>query len=315
MLSVLLFLMMPQMAYSSTTIIWKEQAVVTGPTMTLGDLADLSGDDPARVAVLQTVSMGEVPGPGQTRYLTGDILLARLTFAGINPDTEGWLLPDNIFVTTLSQTISKERMNQEMAEALIAMIPYPKEDVTIQLRGVLTDINIPVGGYQIRAKFPNGIRYTGPTQAIAEIWVNNRPVKSIYLVYDVQVLVDAYIIKGHVPAHQFLTEEDLVVEKRSLAKLPLRAVKDMAIISTYWTRRTLSPGTVLTEDMLDIPPAAKRNNQVTIIIDTNGIMLTTYGLALQDGRPGDIIRVRNIETKRIIMTKVQPNGTVVPLGL
>jgi len=89
----------------------------------------LSGDDPARVAVLQAVNMGEIPRPGQTRYLTGDILLARLSAAGISPRAEGWSLPSGILVTTLSQTVAKELIDRQVSAAFMERI------TTNRLRG------------------------------------------------------------------------------------------------------------------------------------------------------------------------------------
>lgn len=309
------FLVSPQTVFSSTVLTWKDEVAVTGPTMELGDLAYLAGDDPARVAVLRTIGMGEAPGPGQTRILTGDVLLARLAAAGIDLQSEGWITPGSIIVTTLSQTVSKDLIEQKVTEAFSGKIPYPKEDVTFKARSRLDDVQISQGSYEIKTKFPRGIRFAGPTQVVAEFWIDNKPVKSIYLVYDVQVLVNAYTVRNTVAVHQFLSDQDVAVEKRTLSSLPSRAIKDTTLLKSYWTRRKLSPGTVLTEDMLDIPPVAKRNSQVTIIVSHNGISLTTYGLAMQDGRPGDVIRVQNVESKRIIMAKVQQNGTVVPLGL
>jgi flagella basal body P-ring formation protein FlgA len=303
------------MVFSSTVLTWKEEVSVTGPTLKLGDLAYLAGDDPARVAVLQTISMGEAPGPGQTRILTGDILWARLSAAGVNPQSEGWATPGGVIVTTLSQTVSRELIEEKVTEALSGNISYPKEDVTLIAKGRLNDMQIPVGAYDIMVKFPRGIRFVGPTQVVAEILMDKKPVKSVQLVYDVRVSVKAYAVKNSVAAHQFLSDQDVTVEKRTLSSLPSRAIKDATLLKSYWTRRQLSPGTILTEDMLDIPPVVKRNSQVTIIIDYKGISLTACGLALQDGRPGDVIRVQNVESKRIIMAKAQQNGMVVPLGL
>lgn len=312
-MGILVYLLPSRTAFSAA-IAWQDQATVAGPTIKLGDLADLSGNDPSRIAVLRAVNMGQAPAPGQTSYLTGDILLARITAAGVNPLAEGWTIPDKIAVTTLSQTVPRVIIEQKILKALSEKVPYPPEDVTQNIRSGLTDLQVPVGAYVINVKFPNGVRFVGPTQATAEIWVDGRLVKTIYLVCDVQVMVQAFVVNKTVAPHRYITPADITVEKRSLASLPVRALKDDTAIKSYWTRRTLQPGTVLTEDMLDIPPVIKRNGQVTITIDTGAVFITAVGLALQDGRPGDVIRVQNVETKRIIMAKVQATGIVVPLG-
>ena len=44
-----------------------------------------------------------------------------------------------------------------------------------------------------------------------------------------------------------------------------------------------------------------------------GFTISGTGLALQDGRPGDFIRVRNVDSKRIVVAKVTADGTVAPV--
>lgn len=312
-MSILLILALCRMAFAAT-LVWQEQATVAGPTIQLGDLALLSGDDPARLDVLRAVNMGGAPAPGQTSYLTGNILLARIMAAGIDPAAEGWVIPERVTVTTLSQIVPGEVIAQKVTQALMGNVSYPPADVTVKIRGGLADAQIPVGAYEIKVKFPNGVRLAGPTQATAEIWANGRAAKTIYLACNVQVLVPAIVVTSPVAPHKFVSPANVTVEKRSLASLPVRALKDDSPLKLYWTRRTISPGTVLTEDMLDIPPVVTRNSPVTITVDNGTIYISASGLAMQDGRPGDIIRVQNVETKRIIMAKVQAKGTVIPLG-
>ena len=311
--SILFFLTLCPAVFAAT-LVWQEQATVAGPAIQLGDLALLSGDDPDRLDVLRAVNMGRAAAPGQTSYLTGDILRARIMAAGIDPMVEGWTIPERVTVTTLSQIVPGEAITQKVTQVLMGQVPYPPADVTVKIRGSLAEVPIPVGAYEIKVKLPNGVRLVGPTQVAAEIWASGRLAKTIYLVCDVQVQVQAIIVTSPVAPHKFITPADITVEKRSLASLPVRALKDDSALKLYWTRRTISPGTVLTEDMLDIPPVVTRNSPVTITVDNGTIYISAFGLAMQDGRPGDIIRVQNLETKRIILAKVQAKGTVVPLG-
>ena len=44
-----------------------------------------------------------------------------------------------------------------------------------------------------------------------------------------------------------------------------------------------------------------------------GFRISGKGLALQDGRPGDCVRVRNIRSQRIVVANVRRDGTVEPL--
>jgi len=58
----------------------------------------------------------------------------------------------------------------------------------------------------------------------------------------------------------------------------------------------------------------KRNTLVVIKIETAGISITADGKALTEGAFGDIIKVRNADSDRIISCKVNYDGTVSPAG-
>jgi flagella basal body P-ring formation protein FlgA len=57
----------------------------------------------------------------------------------------------------------------------------------------------------------------------------------------------------------------------------------------------------------------ERNQTVTIRAETQGLLITAIGTSLQKGQVGEYIRVRNIDSKRIIFAKVCEDGTVKPV--
>jgi flagella basal body P-ring formation protein FlgA len=57
----------------------------------------------------------------------------------------------------------------------------------------------------------------------------------------------------------------------------------------------------------------KRNQNVVIKIDRLGILVTATGKTVQEGKVGEYIRVRNVDSKRIILAKVNEDGTVEPV--
>jgi flagella basal body P-ring formation protein FlgA len=61
------------------------------------------------------------------------------------------------------------------------------------------------------------------------------------------------------------------------------------------------------------PIIAKRNQKVVIRIDGPGFLITALGKAMQDGRAGEYIKVRNADSQRIILVKVKEDGSVEPV--
>lgn len=60
------------------------------------------------------------------------------------------------------------------------------------------------------------------------------------------------------------------------------------------------------------PALVRRNQNVTMRITAAAFSITGTGVALQDGRAGESIRVRNIDSQRIITARVNGDGTVEP---
>jgi flagellar basal body P-ring formation protein FlgA len=59
--------------------------------------------------------------------------------------------------------------------------------------------------------------------------------------------------------------------------------------------------------------AVHRNENVVMRIKGDGFLLTAMGLALEDGRPGAMIKVRNVDSGRVVMAKVAADGAVEPV--
>ena len=57
----------------------------------------------------------------------------------------------------------------------------------------------------------------------------------------------------------------------------------------------------------------KRNQNVVIKVDKLGLVVTAIGKAMQDGRAGEYIKVRNVDSNRIILVRVNEDQTVEPV--
>jgi hypothetical protein len=66
-------------------------------------------------------------------------------------------------------------------------------------------------------------------------------------------------------------------------------------------------------EAVDAPKVVFRNQPVVIEIDSEYLKVTATGLPLEDGKAGQIIKVRNIDSKRDIIARVRADGTVAPV--
>ncbi|MBN2136649.1 MAG: flagellar basal body P-ring formation protein FlgA [Sedimentisphaerales bacterium] len=125
-------------------------------------------------------------------------------------------------------------------------------------------------------------------------------------------------------SHQVVTLSDLPAG----AVISRDNVKIEQVVSDYpepadWrapyglvAQRRLSRNTVLVKGMVgpaELPVLVKRNQNVVIRIDAGGLVITATGMAVEQGRAGDYVKVRNVDSQRIIMAKVHEDGTVGPV--
>jgi flagella basal body P-ring formation protein FlgA len=132
--------------------------------------------------------------------------------------------------------------------------------------------------------------------------------------------------KIYVPVHVALMDS-VVVSRRPVVRgqalraeaLMLNEVDISGLHKAYFTRiedavglrskRSISSGDTLHAGLLERARLIKRGGQVEIVANTAGLQVRMTGQALSDGSRGDRIKVRNLNSGRIV------SGTVVGSGL
>lgn len=104
--------------------------------------------------------------------------------------------------------------------------------------------------------------------------------------------------------------EDLREERRDVSEIPPGAVLDPAGIIGQRTTRALPSGAVWLDHHLRTPQLVTRGQIVRLNFRSGALAIEGLGKARQDGRPGDRIRVINVDTRREIVGIVTPAGEV-----
>jgi len=75
-------------------------------------------------------------------------------------------------------------------------------------------------------------------------------------------------------------------------------------------RRTLLPGEAIPVNAVDDAKLVTRGVPTQVVFQENGLTITTMGVPLQPGSLGELIRVRNSDTGRVIHGIVQADGRI-----
>jgi flagella basal body P-ring formation protein FlgA len=107
-----------------------------------------------------------------------------------------------------------------------------------------------------------------------------------------------------------LTEADVEALRGPVPGVPLRALPGVAAIAGVRASRDLAAGTVLTGSIVAAVPLVKSGQEVSLRARVGGIEARTLGIATQNGRVGDVIRVVNTDSRRTVVGRVTASGEV-----
>lgn len=308
-LAAVLLLAVPAWA-AGVTVAVNAEATVSGPHITLGELATITGDDRERVKALSALKLGAAPSPGHRLVLTGDTLGVRLAGAGGDYSDITWQVPPAITVTTAAQTISGERLLAAATAAVQSLVGGDADsEISIVPVGTAPDVMAPLGRLDIQAEIPGGVRLNAPTAVVVAISTDGRPFTTVSVRFNVRGYQQVVVAARNIAAHEEITAENVRSERRDIGKMA-GYITDISKVIGLAARRPVPAGTPLTEAAVDKPVVMKRGAAVTILVKAGDLVVAAGGQAMQAGREGELIRVQNAATKRIVSARVVDANTV-----
>jgi flagella basal body P-ring formation protein FlgA len=100
------------------------------------------------------------------------------------------------------------------------------------------------------------------------------------------------------------------VETRPSIDVPAGALTALVDPADLEATRPVRPGEIVTQHMVRVRVVIKRGETVTLLAEGKGFRATTQGLASEDARRGDVVRVVNASSKREIVGRVEGPGLV-----
>ena len=107
-----------------------------------------------------------------------------------------------------------------------------------------------------------------------------------------------------------LTAADVKCEERCLENAQAEYLTDVKELGDSVPIRFIKGGTLITRNMLTTPIVVQSGAPVKLVTQLNGVAVQTEGVAMQRGRRGAIIRVRNARSGKVLRGKVIDATTV-----
>ena len=298
-------------AEALTTIHVAGKNEINASTVLFGDIAVITGEDSSVVDMLKGIEIGIAPLPGRSRQFSADSISIRLKQNNVDLSQVTMEIPDTIEVTRGSVMITQEKLKEIVEEFIVANMPWDKNRARITDVRVSENVVLPKGSIAYKVSPSNHTDYLGSVLVAIEFCVDREYRKKIWANADISVLTDVVVSAKPLGRFMVITEDDLAVEQHDLADLPGDALLRVDEVVGKRTRRTVGSKVVMTSDDVEVPPLMNRGDRVTIVAQSGLLRITTVGEVRERGRKGEIIKVRNIASKKEVYARVIDADTVV----
>jgi flagella basal body P-ring formation protein FlgA len=306
-----LLLSLPLAAWGqSLTIEGWPGVLVQGSDITIGDVAEVRGDDPNTVAKVRNIIIGQSPPAGEERIINGGYITTRLKQYGFHPQDVLLHVPEKIRVTRASQRIESRDIEAAVMRAIHNQSPWKAQKTTIrELRGI-EPVILPAGSVQYEVTFPPNANFLGPTSFSLLVRVSGNTEKRLYGTAHIEVFQEVAIISRPVARDEVIEAEDIRLKQMNLSQVPPQTVTKPEELIGKRAKKPLSANTTVRAHEVETLPFVRKGDVVLIIVESPLLKITAMGEALERGDRGATIRVRNVTSHREIRAVVVDKKTV-----
>lgn len=286
----------------------RENVYVKGPTVTLGDVATIDGEDAEYLASIELTSAAL---PGATRRLNSAVIYSRLEQAGVFPEEVDLRGANLVSATTIHLELTREMIGGDLRDFIQDEMPWDADQATIDVYPPSQGLVVSDGHVEFRWRTNPGYDFLGNGSFRGEVLVNGEVEQSFYAKASIEAFADVVVATRDISRGERLTSANIGLDKRALSSVGRSAYFDADQLSGLVAKATMIRGQVVTDRKVEAPILVKRNQIVTVETKLGALTVQAQAKALGSAAAGDMLVVESPSTKREMSGVVRPDGTVV----
>lgn len=287
------------------------EVAIEGATAKLGQVGIVRGKK-SLVAKVSKIALGQLSVAGQEIVLDKQMVLSRLACNGI-PSTEVLLTgAEEVTIKKQQKIIKSDRLVEQANLFLKGKLPT---DSVCQPDPIRTpeDVVVPQASEEIELVAGLAAGAKNQVKVQISIFADGKEVGTREVAFRLKYKCRRAVAMVDIPAGVLISPENVKTEE-CLCDNPepsnWRAPYGLV------ARRGIAANSVLRSSMVrHLKPdvIVKRNQNVVIRIEQPGLSISAIGKALQKGSVGEYVKVRNVDSQRVILAKINEDGTVEPV--
>ncbi len=288
------------------------EVTIKGSSLSLGQVSIIRGDK-SLTAKAGKIALGRISLPGQKIVVDRPTLLSRLACSGIPISKVKLTGAEQITVKQHYQTVSGD---QFVSLASSFLKGRSVQGSACRWDPIYTpkDFAVPAAARDLefsKRLVPSRVKNQAKVEIV--LLAAGKKVAAREVTFALRYACRQAVAKVDIATGETISQENVKIEEK-LSNYPEPA----GWKSPYGlvAKRRLQANAVIRPQMVGpvrAPIIVKRNQSVVIRIESPGFVITASGTALQDGKAGEHVKVRNADSQRVIITQINSDGSVRPV--
>ena len=199
------------------------------------------------------------------------------------------------------QSILEQQLSAQLMKQWQAISQHPQEEVIVKISGLPAGYTAPNcdTGFQFELQ-----QDLTPGRNPVQVSCASKHAWQLNLIANLQVWRQVVINQQALRNKALIRASQLRLKKSNIALLHRGYFTDLQQVAGSISKRSLKPGTTLTPAMIELPVLIARGQPVTLRVSTPAVTVEMAGEALRKGRAGERIRVRNMNSGKILFGTV-----------
>lgn len=306
-------IVLPFSAASAGQLVVTLRGVATagGGQVRVVHVAELDGGDAALRQRVGRLDLTDPPKPGHTVQVSREQVSFRLRLAGLGPKQYRLAGAPRVVISLGQSRFTEDEVVAAARQFLVQRLPWHAKDVTLDLAQPLygpIEVSGARGAIRMQPELPSTGTLLGRVRVNVLFMFNGERQKEVPVYFDVGLHQQVAVATRHIERAELLGENNVRFEQLAVDGLAgyLTAADGLA---GRRAKRAIGTGRIIasadTETPTEeVPVVIKQRALVKLVARVGPMTLTTLGEAMQDGHPGETIRVRNIDSNRIVQGRV-----------
>ncbi len=208
-------------------------------------------------------------------------------------------------------TLDHDELKMVFTDLLFADSPWDTNDLAVDhFTCKPSDLTLPAG--EITYTILNQIhsQYLGSKTLSVMVNVDGVAQQKLKMQGILNLYDDVVVTNHRLRRNTILSEDDLTLERRKITGYAHQLIPTISDAIGMQVTRSLGGGAVLLTRYVKNQPIIMRGDIVTIIATSGKLKVTAHGEAKSKGAKGDIIKIKNLASRRIISARVIDRGLV-----